>query len=87
MAALVFIYVCFFHSIIGESEDGADSVWDFHWIAVHRRIALDEKSSVYRLEGFRCGVLLAEIFVSVCLTWILSILLARFRNRKGRNVA
>jgi len=87
MTVLVFIYVCFFYSIRGESEDGVDSAWDFHWIAVHRHITLNEKSSAYSLHSFRCGVLLAEILVSICLTWILSILLAKFRNRRERDVA
>jgi len=32
MAALVFIYTCFFHSMAVESADGVDSFWDFHWI-------------------------------------------------------
>jgi len=87
MAALVFIFATLAGSTVGESEDAIDSSWSLHWINLHRHFDIHRGAGVYSVERVDVGRLVIFVLVSIGLTWILSKLLARFRMKRGQNVA
>ena len=87
MAILVFMVATLAGSTIVESEDAVDSGWSLHWIDLHRHFDIHRGAGVYSVERIDVGTLVVFIFTSIGLTWILSKLLARFRMKRGQNVA
>jgi hypothetical protein len=87
MAALVFIFVTLAGSTMVESEDAVDTGWSLHWIDLHRHFDIHRGAGIYSVERIDAGTLTIFVLISVGLTWILSRLLARVRQKKGSHVA
>ena len=77
MAALVFIVLSLTHTALTGSSGAGISYLNLHWIVLRRDVV---DTSVSHINN---GALTALIASSLCLTWVLSMVLKVLRHKKS----